>query len=124
MLHRFKLIGLLVILPIFVLLLHGGARAISQTTTDGAIDGTVYDAQSAVVPDATVTIRNEGTNAESVDKSDAQGYFKVIHLAPAAYTVTITANGFQTYAAEHTIVVVGQSTTMQPHLTIGSASQT
>jgi outer membrane receptor protein involved in Fe transport len=124
MLHRFKLLGLLVILPILVLILHGGTIAIAQTTTDGAIDGTVYDAQSAVVPGATITIRNEGTNAESVDKTDAQGYFKIIHLAPASYMVTITANGFQTYQAEHTIVVVGQSTTMQPHLTIGSASQT
>ncbi len=124
MLHRYNLIGLLVILPIFVLILHGGSAAIAQTTTDGAIDGTVYDAQSAVVPDAIVTIRNEGTNAEATDKTDAQGYFRVIHLAPAAYTVTITANGFQTYQAEHTIVTVGQSTTMQPHLTIGSASQT
>src|ERR1700728_2326398 len=38
--------------------------ACAQSTTQGAIAGTVEDASGAVVPNATVTIHNEGTNAE------------------------------------------------------------
>ncbi|MGA2261355.1 MAG: carboxypeptidase-like regulatory domain-containing protein, partial [Acidobacteriota bacterium] len=37
--------------------------ALAQSTTDGAINGTVYDASGKVVPNATVTVKNNGTNA-------------------------------------------------------------
>ena len=98
------------------------ARA--QSTTDGAIGGTVFDQSGAVIPGASVVVHNNGTNAEQTVTSDAAGSYIVLHLTPAVYTVTITAKGFETYKAELIIVTVGSVTTILPHLTIGSTAQT
>lgn len=123
MLHRSRLGGNLALFIPGLTFAHLPA-AIAQSTTDGAIDGSVFDQNNALIPNATVVVRNEGTNAEATDTTDGQGYFHIVHLQPTIYTVTITASGFQTYLAEHTVVTVGQSTTLQTHLTIGNASQT
>ena len=36
----------------------------AQSTTQGAITGTVFDATNAAIPGATIVIHNDGTNAE------------------------------------------------------------
>jgi hypothetical protein len=107
-----------------VLLSLACAASYAQSTTDGAVGGTVYDASGAVVPNATVTVTNEGTNAQVTATTDAQGYFRVIHLQPADYTVSISASGYQEYRAEHTVVTVGNLTTLEPHLSVGNSSET
>jgi hypothetical protein len=94
--------------------------AIAQSTTQGAIAGTVEDATSAVVPSATITIRNEGTNAEKHLTADASGYFIAPLLEPGSYVVTITAAGFGNDTENHVIVQVGQLTTVMPKLKAGS----
>src|ERR1700749_1267189 len=71
----------------------------AQSTTQGAIAGTVQDASGAVISDAAVTIHNAGTNAEITLTSDASGYFKAPLVEPGTYTVTIVANGFGNYTA-------------------------
>ena len=47
-----------------------GSQASAQSTTDGAIGGTVLDTTGAVVPNATVLVHNNGTNAEQAAVSD------------------------------------------------------
>ena len=49
--------------PLVIVLLMLSVVAWTQSTTEGAISGTVFDAQGAVVGGATVTVRNVGTNA-------------------------------------------------------------
>ncbi len=72
-------------------LFSGFARA--QSTTQGAIAGTVVDASGAVVPGAAVTLHNDGTSAEFKLVADASGYFKAPLVPPGTYTVTISAHG-------------------------------
>ncbi len=96
----------------------------AQSTTDGAIGGTVYDIVGAVVPNATVVVRNTQTNAEVTATSDAQGFFRVIQLQPGGYDVTITASGFSSYKAQNTVVAVGSLTNLSPHLLVGNTGQT
>jgi hypothetical protein len=97
---------------------------LAQSTTQGAIGGTVFDKTDALVPKAAVTIRNNGTNAEIHLTADDSGYFKAPLLEPGTYTVTIVAGGFQDLRENDVIVQVGQITTLTPHLSTGSASQT
>ena len=52
------------------------------------------------------------------------GYFRVIHLQPGTYTVTVTAPGFEPYKAVDALVQVGLLTTIDPHMQVGSTSQT
>ncbi len=96
---------------------------LAQSSTQGAIGGTVFDTTDAVVPKAAVTIHNDGTNADIHLSADDSGYFKAPLVEPGTYTVTILANGFRDYRANQVIVQVGQLTTVTPHLVTGSASQ-
>ena len=95
----------------------------SQSTTDGAIAGTVMDATGAVIPNATVVVRNNGTNAEQTVTSDSAGYFRVMQLQPAEYTVTITATGFAPFKAAGVVVQIGSVAELAPHLNVGSAAE-
>src|ERR1700761_6185457 len=97
---------------------------LAQSTTQGAISGTIEDASGAAVPSAAVTVHNTGTNADIHVTADASGYFKAPLLDPGTYTVTITAQGFGTDTENTVAVVVGQVTTLAPHLKAGSESTT
>jgi hypothetical protein len=94
-----------------------------QSTTQGAISGTVEDATSAVIPGASVTIHNDGTGSEQHLTADSKGYFDASLLEPGTYTVTITAGGFGGYKADQVIVQVGQVTSVAPHLKVGADNQ-
>ena len=99
----------------------GAAHA--QSSTQGAIAGTVEDPTSAAIPKAAVTIHNNGTNAEQQLTADDSGYFKAPLLEPGTYTVTVKVSGFSSYRATAVTVQVGQLTTLEPHLIAGSTEQ-
>ena len=90
--------------------------AMAQSTTEGAIGGTVYDVQGAAVPNATIVVRNIGTNAEQTITTDSSGYFRVIRLQPAVYEVSVSAAGFAAYKATNVTVNIGSITELIPHL--------
>ena len=94
---------------------------LAQSTTQGAIGGTVFDPTNAAIVNATVTIHNDATNAEQTLTSDTSGYFKAPLLEPGTYTVTVAAAGFSGYKTD-VQVVLGQMTELTPHLATGSAS--
>ena len=54
----------------------------------GTISGTVRDQSDAVVPGATITIRNTATGVERHLVSDTDGTFSAPSLAAGAYAVT------------------------------------
>jgi hypothetical protein len=94
----------------------------AQTSTQGAIAGTVLDPTGAVVPGAAVTIHSMGTNAEIKLTSDASGFFKAPLLEPGTYRVTFAAPGFATYRANNVTVQVSQVSDVSPRLTVGASS--
>jgi hypothetical protein len=107
---------------LFAAILLAGS-AFAQSTTQGAITGTVEDSTGAAVPSATVTVHNNGTNAELHLTADASGVFSAPLLEPGTYTVSVSATGFSSYKATTVIVQVGQSTTLEPHLAAGGSSE-
>jgi len=106
------------------LVLCMGTSLNAQSTTDGAITGTVMDASGAAVSGAKVTAKNIGTNAEASATSDDTGYFRLGKLRPAEYTVTVEATGFGNYTAEHVVVQIGSITEISPRLNVASAGTT
>jgi len=103
------------------LLCAASGSVLAQSTTQGAIGGTVFDPTNAAIARATVTIHNDGTNAEQTLTSDESGYFKAPLLEPGTYTVTVAANGFSSYKTD-ALVVLGQLTQLTPHLATGASS--
>src|SRR5882724_7197031 len=95
----------------------------AQSTTDGAIGGTIFDGNGAVIPKAQVLVRNNGTNAEQTVTTDDSGSYRVIKLQPGSYTVSVNHPGFSAYKAEQVIVGVGAVTEVSPHLQVGTATQ-
>jgi hypothetical protein len=67
-------------------------RAFAQETGD--IAGTVTDPTGAVVPNATIAVKNLGTNAVRTVTTARTGTYVVTGLQPAQYEVTITSPGF------------------------------
>jgi outer membrane receptor protein involved in Fe transport len=96
----------------------------AQTTTQGAIVGTVFDSSNAVVASATVVIHNNSTNAELKLRSDSAGLYHASQLVPGTYTVTINAPGFSEERASDVTVEVNIATPLDAHLRNGSESQT
>ena len=95
----------------------------AQSTTDGAIGGTVYDTNGAVVANAKIVVHNNGTNAEKTLTTNDSGYYRVTNLASGTYTVSVTLQGFAPYKAEQVIVEVGSVTDLSPRLGVGSTTE-
>ena len=71
-------------------------RLVAQSTT-GTIQGTVSDEQEAVVPDATVTIRNVSTNAVRRALSEKNGFYRLLNVPVGEYELTTEKVGFAKY---------------------------
>jgi hypothetical protein len=109
---------------LFFCLAFGAAHASAQSTTQGAVGGTVKDPQGAVVANASVTVKNEETNKEFSATTDSEGRFRVVQLDPGNYTVTITASGFAGLTQQKVVVEVGRVTPLDLSLAVGGAQET
>ncbi|MCU1266994.1 MAG: hypothetical protein JWM21_3312 [Acidobacteria bacterium] len=95
------------------------ALAFGQGTVTGAIGGVVTNPNKEVVPGASVTVKNTGTNKEDSVTTDDQGRFRIANLEPGTYNVTINASGFSAYTQEKVIVEVGTVTPINADLSVG-----
>ena len=110
---------------LFVFTMAGAIpAAFAQSTTDGAIGGTVTDQSGAVVPSAVVTSINLGTANTSSGVTDGSGRYLLIHLQPGVYTLEITATGFGAFKATNITVEVGRATTIDSTLQIKGTTET
>src|SRR5918911_1829403 len=105
-------------------LVTAATPARAQSTTQGAIGGTVKDPQGAVVANAPVTVKNEETNKEVSSTTDSEGRFRVVQLDPGNYTVTINASGFAAFTQQKVVVEIGRVTPLDIDLAIGGAQET
>jgi len=74
------------------------APALAQST--GTIQGTVTDAQGAVVPGATIVVHDQATGVERSLVSDMAGDYLAPSLPPGRYRVEARLLGFQDQARE------------------------
>ena len=111
----------LTLICVFLLLL-ASSHGLAQSTTQGGIAGTVFDPSDAVIPGASISIRNNGTGSELGIKSDGSGIYKAPQLDPGTYTVTVSAPGFSQVQSSTVTVRVNQVTEFSPHLATGAAT--
>lgn len=98
--------SLLCLLVCTCLWLAGGARAAAQFDT-GSMTGTTVDSTGALVPGATVTVTNTGTQAKTTLKTTSSGAFRVPALPSGNYSITAVAQGFATVTTHNVLVNVG-----------------
>ncbi|HYW74494.1 MAG TPA: TonB-dependent receptor, partial [Pyrinomonadaceae bacterium] len=107
-----------------VLVLAFCAVAWAQGTVTGAIGGSVTDPKGAVVPGATVTVKNIDTGKEDTATSDGEGRFKVANLQPGNYSVNVNGGGFAAFTADKVVVEVGRETTLDIPLGVAGSTNT
>ncbi|HKT10954.1 MAG TPA: carboxypeptidase-like regulatory domain-containing protein [Terriglobia bacterium] len=102
-------------------LLTGGllyGQIISSTVV-----GQVNDSSGAVVPNATITVINQGTGMSVTSVTDSAGTYSVPNLQAGVYTVTATKTGFKTFRSTGINVLSAQSVRVDVRLQIGAAHQ-
>ena len=72
------------------------SAAYAQSATAGAVGGTVTDTGGALLPNTVVTVKSAANGVTRTVKTTASGDYKIDALQPGTYTVTYTADGFQT----------------------------
>jgi Carboxypeptidase regulatory-like domain/TonB-dependent Receptor Plug Domain/TonB dependent receptor len=97
--------------------------AFAQSVTTGDIAGTVQDPSGAVVPNATVMLKNDATGVTITTKSNNSGVYRFTLLQPGRYTVSVSQQGFGT-TNQAVQVGVGQVTSANLQLQVGQTSQT
>jgi carboxypeptidase family protein/TonB-dependent receptor-like protein len=97
-----------------------GLRA--QVTT-GTILGVVTDSTGAVVPGASLNLKNVETGISRTATSDNTGRYRAAQLALGSYEVTVEASGFQTAVRSGITLTVGREATVDFALQVGAVSE-
>jgi hypothetical protein len=103
------------------LLMLFSTAALAQAPT-GTISGTVLDQNGAVVPNASITIKNKATNAERKLTSDEDGNFSAAALPAGEYEVKAEAKGFRTLLREY-IVATGAIVRAEMQMEVGQSTE-
>ena len=77
-------------------LLGTGTAVLAQATNTATLRGTVEDASGGVLPGATVTLTNAGTNAMTTAVTDGRGGYNFV-VFPGTYNLKVELEGFKTY---------------------------
>ncbi|HKW96301.1 MAG TPA: carboxypeptidase-like regulatory domain-containing protein [Bryobacteraceae bacterium] len=83
------------LLPLLICAMLGfwTSNLAGQTVT-ASLTGTVADSSGAVVPNATITLKNDNSGDIRRTVSNNEGYFTVAAIPPGSYSVTVDAAGF------------------------------
>src|SRR3984893_5443071 len=104
-------------------LLFFSVTALAQSDL-GTIVAFVRDQSGAVVPNATVTIRNEGTGELHSVTSDEAGHFVAPSLVPAYYSMSTEAKGFEKFTSSHNKLDSNSTIEIDANLSVGAETQT
>jgi hypothetical protein len=85
-----------------------GAVSLTAQSDTGKIAGSVVDVNGGVVAGASVSITNEMTKQVRNVTSDGHGSFIVVALKPSRYTVTASAENFESHTKKAVELLVGQ----------------
>src|SRR5258708_132756 len=88
----------------------------------GTISGVVADESGAVIPNASVKIRNKATGFERELASGPEGAYSAPALPAGVYEVRVEVKGFRTLIREAT-VETGLTTTADMRLPVGQTAE-
>ncbi len=104
------------LLAVFSTVLH------AQTST-ATLSGSVRDVSNAVVPKATVILRNSSTGVSRQVESDGQGRYDFTSVEPGTYEVSVEHAGFRKVIEKSVVLTVGGSRVLDVTMEVGSVSE-
>jgi hypothetical protein len=117
-----KLVLFGALLPVVALGIAAPRGAYAQSSTAGAIGGTVSDSSGALLPGTIVTVVSVDTGAKKTVKANSNGEYRIDDLVPGTYMASFTSDGFEVSQVDKIIVTVGSLSAVSPKLKTGSIS--
>src|SRR3981189_1180202 len=114
--HRISL--LLVALVLIVVIPHSASAQATATP-----NGVVRDSSGAVIPQATVTLRNTDTSTERESLTNDSGLYVFVSVPPGEYVLKVTKEGFTTATQAGLHILVNQASTQDFTLRVGSTQE-
>ena len=108
---------------VFALMLFAVRASWGQgQTTTGSVQGDVLDEKGGSIPDAQVDAKNLDTNFVRTERTNNDGHFVFLNLAPGRYTITIAKAGFGTVIQENVTLTVGAALTIPVTLRVSTVA--
>ncbi len=109
-----------------IALLTFAATNLPAQSLFATLTGVVSDPSGAVVPNATVRLKNEasGSLRDTVTNSDGYFTFASISVGDFTYELTVEAKGFTTYKASGIALGGGEKRNVNPVLRVGETTET
>jgi len=95
----------------------------ASAQVSGAFTGVVSDSTGAIIPGATVTATNEGTNVAATRTTNTDGMYTIPDLQPGFYTLKAEAKGFKAFINSHVELTVGYTQKVNFALEVGQMTQ-
>lgn len=100
------------------------SSAWAQATAEGNIRGYVKDEQGGVLPGVAITAASPAVPGARTAVSDAEGFYRLLNLPPAEYTVTGELSGFSRFARPNIVVRAGLNIAVDVTLKLGAVAET
>jgi len=117
---RSCLLRRLLLLPVFVVF----APAVASAQFSGAIQGTITDAQKAVVANAVVIVTHTASGITREATTTEEGIFRIPSLGPGAYRVQVAKPGFVTARRENVTVGISETVRLDVTLELSGVTET
>ena len=95
---------------------------VAQRNT-ASLAGQIRDVSKGVVPGAKVTVLDAARNVERSTMSNPEGYYVIPALPAGAYSLAVTASGFQSHNVSNVTLQVDQQATVDVELKVGTLSE-
>jgi hypothetical protein len=100
------------------------SAAFSQVSiVQAQLNGTVHDQTGSLIPKATVTLRDIGTNHVFTTTSNTSGYYDLTNVPPGNYELSAEAPGFGKYKQTGITLTVGQVATIDIGMKVAAANE-
>ncbi|HET6976614.1 MAG TPA: carboxypeptidase regulatory-like domain-containing protein [Pyrinomonadaceae bacterium] len=111
----------IVLFFVLVAALLATSSALAQSTA--TVQGTVTDSKGAVLPNATVVVKNRSTSIERTTQTDSAGNYQVAALPVGVYTVEVRIQGFKTGVADQVTLEVAKIVVQNFQMDVGAISE-
>jgi hypothetical protein len=98
------------------------AVSVYAQTTFGSITGAITDPSGAAVPNARVTVINQGTGSRQQVETNSSGIFNVADVQPGTYDIQAESNGFQMQRRKGIVMYAHNVVNVNIGLTISGAT--
>ena len=106
-----------------IILMSMTARPAHAQFETATVLGTVRDASSAVVPDASVTLTNTATGVSTTRSTNAEGNYEFFNVSSGIYLISVEKSGFAMTMIENVTVQVGSRLRVDAQMSIGQVSE-